>query len=100
MKAGRWWQRWFPALQPLPDPEARALARMTEAYRDLTKMGWAGAIYCPKDGTVFLSIEPGTAMPMRTVYHGEWPRGGWWELDSGDAYPVHPCLWKPLPPGE
>lgn len=97
LNAWRHWRR--PGTEPaIPDPEAAALARLHAAHQELERLGWKGAIYCPKDGTVFLAIEPGTGVPMRCAYWGEWPTGGWWELDSGDAYPVRPSLFKLLPP--
>ncbi len=75
------------------DAEQNAILRMFTAYQELKALGWNDAIYCPKDGTHFLSIEPGSTGIHDTNYEGEWPKGCWWIFD-GDMWPSRPCLFK------
>lgn len=81
----------------MPDVEA-ALAAMSDAHYRLTQLGWSDAIYCPKDGSSFEVIEPGSSGIHRAHYSGEWPTGSWWIEDAGDLWPSRPCLWRPLTP--
>ena len=76
----------------MPDEQA-AINAMFEAYQRLKKLGWREAIYCPKDGTHFQSVEPGSTGIHDCSYEGEWPNGSWWVYD-GDIWPSHPCLFK------
>jgi hypothetical protein len=76
------------------DAERAALLKMFEAYQELKRLGWNDAIYCPKDGSMFLVIEPGSTGVHLAKYEGSWPDGHWWVYD-GDAWPSRPCLWKP-----
>lgn len=78
-----------------PD-ESRILAEMFDRYEQLRKLGWQDAIYCPKDGSVFLCIEAGSTGVHPCSYTGEWPNGHWFIYSAGDAWPSHPILWKPL----
>jgi hypothetical protein len=80
----------------LPDEKA-CLEAMFEAYDRLRELGWRDAIYCPKDGTVFLSISAGSTGIHECYYQGEWPKGSWWSYDAGDIWPAHPILWKAKP---
>jgi len=85
------------------DSENAAIDDMFAAYHRLKDMGWNDIMYCPKDGTNFLSVCPGSTGIFRSRYMGDWPKGGWWVEDGGDLWPERPCLWKPLPaptPGE
>lgn len=80
-------------------PEERALlGELFKPYEALTKLGWQDIIYCPKDGTEFLSISAGSTGVHRCHYDGEWPKGCWWVLEAGDMWPARPILWKPMPP--
>lgn len=74
--------------------EADALKAMHDAYTRLKELGFKEAIYSPKDGTVFDAIEPGSTGVHKCVYHGEWPTGGWWWLETGDLWPARPCLYR------
>lgn len=85
--------------QDMPDVQA-ALDAMARAYLRLTELGWQGAIYCPKDGTVFEAIEAGSTGIHRCHYEGEWPNGHWWAHDAGDMWPSRPILFRPLPKGD
>lgn len=92
------WER-CAATQPnhrLPEEEP-ILRAMFNQYDTLRKMGWREAIYCPKDGTVFLAIEAGSTGVFECHYDGEWPNGSWWIHDAGDLWPARPILWKPKP---
>lgn len=77
------------------DAEQAAIQRLFEAYQELKRLGWNDAIYCPKDGTHFESIEVGSTGIHDTNYQGKWPDGSWWIFD-GDVWPAHPCLFKML----
>lgn len=77
--------------------EEIALAAMVDAYHRLIELGWKEAVYSPKDGTVFLAIEPGYPGVLTCHYMGDWPTGGWWTHGDGDLWPSRPCLYKPMP---
>lgn len=78
----------------MPTEEA-ALRLMMDAWVRLKELGWREASYCPKDGTVFEVIEPGSTGIHLCRYDGDWPDGTWWILDEdGDEYPSHPCLYR------
>ncbi len=77
----------------MPDAQA-AVKAMMRAYNRLEDLGWRPAIYCPKDGTVFLAIEPGSTGIFDCHYEGEWPKGSWWLHDGGDLWPSRPALFK------
>lgn len=70
---------------------------LNQAFLRLSELGWRDAIYCPKNGDTFLAVEGNHSKPFRCMYMGEWPEGGWWELESGELYPARPTLFKPLP---
>jgi hypothetical protein len=78
-----------------PGGEAELLNKMAQAYHDLKEYGWNDAVYCPKDSTIFLAIEAGSTGIHECLYEGEWPKGCWWILASGDMWPSRPILWKP-----
>lgn len=80
--------------------EEPILVEMFLQYRKLKDLGWNDIIYCPKDGTTFLSISAGSTGVHRCHYDGEWPRGFWWIQDAGDIWPAHPILWKAMPKQE
>ena len=75
------------------EAERTALTQMFAAWQSLKALGWKNIIYCPKDGTHFDSIEPGSTGIHDTNYEGTWPDGSWWIYD-GDIWPARPCLWK------
>lgn len=76
--------------------EQAALLKLFDAYQELKRLGWNDAIYCPKDGSMFLSIEVGSTGAHRTHYDGAWPTGTWWIHEADDLWPARPVLWKPL----
>ena len=77
--------------------ETVLLKEMLDRYHGLRSLGWNDAIYCPKDGTQFLVIEPGSAGVFSCTYQGEWPNGSYWTESDGDLWPSRPILWKPMP---
>lgn len=77
----------------MPDDKA-ALNQMHDAYTRLERLGWRNAIYCPKDGTAFDAIEPGSTGIFACFYEGEWPNGHWWMEDGGDLWPSRPTLFR------
>ena len=77
--------------------ELTLISQMTNAYHELHKFGWQDAMYCPKDGSVFLVIEAGSTGTHECTYNGEWPNGKWWIHEEYDMYPSKPILWKPKP---
>lgn len=79
----------------MPD-ERSAIRMMMDAHTRLTDMGWKDAVYCPKDGTVFEVIEPGSIGIFKCQYEGEWPKGTWWILGDGDMFPARPVLFRPI----
>lgn len=80
----------------LPD-ENSALRAMCEAFHRLKDFGWRDAIYCPKDGTVFDSIEAGSTGIFDCYYTGNWPEGSWWTYDGDDLWPGDPILFRLKP---
>ncbi len=80
----------------MPDEQA-ALNVFGQAHERLRELGWREAIYCPKDGSSFQVIEPGSTGIHRAHYSGEWPKGSWWVEDEGDLWPSRPCLFKLYP---
>lgn len=83
-----------PALSRRTEKEREALALMFRGWEALKKLGWHDAIYCPKDGTWFWAIEPGSTGVHRCQYEGEWPHGGWWIEDENSLWPSRPVLFK------
>lgn len=78
----------------MPDERA-AILTMFDAWLRLKELGWREAIYCPKDGSVFKVVEPGSTGIHDCSYEGEWPDGAWWIHEDGDMCPSHPVLFKP-----
>jgi hypothetical protein len=74
--------------------EQTAINDMFAAYQKLRALGWNDAVYCPKDGTVFETIEAGSTGIHRTHYSGQWPDGSWWVHDAGDLWPSRPTLFR------
>ena len=74
-----------------------ALRTMFSAWQRLKELGWREIMYCPKDGTRFLSISAGSTGQHITWYDGKWPKGGWLVEDGGDIWPALPMMWKPIP---
>jgi hypothetical protein len=77
----------------LPDEEA-AIQAMTEAFHRLKDFGWREAIYCPKGGSSFDVIEPGSSGIHRCFYSGEWPNGYWMVGEDEWCGPSHPILFR------
>lgn len=74
--------------------EQDAIRLMFEAWQRLKELGWREAVYCPKDGSTFDAIEPGSTGIHTCHYQGNWPTGGWWLHDAEDLYPSRPMLWR------
>lgn len=83
----------------LPD-ERSAIEAMFEAWLRLKELGWSEAIYCPKDGSAFEVIEPGSTGIFRCHYDGDWPKGTWRVEDGGDLWPSRPILFRLYPEDE
>ena len=82
--------------QELMPTEQDALNMMTDAFHRLKELGWREAMYCPKDGSTFDVIEPGSSGIHVAHYDGDWPDGSWWVHD-GDLWPSRPCLFRLTP---
>ena len=78
--------------------ESDAIRQSFRAWYRLKELGWKEAIFCPKDGSSFLVIEPGSTGIHRCHYDGEWPDGYWWIEADGDLHPSHPILFKLIEP--
>lgn len=93
-------EHWAKCAAEQPDlrvgAEAKILGLMFDQYRKLKDLGWKDIIYCPKDGSTFLSISAGSTGVHPCHYSGEWPYGVWWVSDAGDMWPAHPILWKAM----
>ena len=91
------WQK-HAAMQPVlgTDRERELFASLRPVAEELRKLGWAEAIYCPKDGSSFMGWEFPWGRPGICNYSGEWPTGSWWMQDAGDSWPVRPNLWRPI----
>lgn len=81
----------------MPD-ERSAIRMISEAITRLKELGWRDASYCPKDGSEFDAIEPGSTGIHKCHYEGDWPSGRWWVIDEHDMYPSRPILFRPPPP--
>jgi len=78
----------------MPDVQS-AIKHMFDGYLRLKELGWNDAIYCPKDGSIFEVIEPGSTGIHRCHYEGKWPTGSWWvHDDDGDMGPSRPVLFR------
>lgn len=75
--------------------EQDAIALFFDAWQRLKDFGWREAVYCPKDGTHFDAIEPGSTGIHDCAYEGEWPKGSWWAYWDGDCGPSRPALFRP-----
>lgn len=80
----------------MPDEQA-AIRGMWDGYQRLKELGWNDACYCPKDGSLFFVIEPGSTGIHTANYQGEWPDGCFWIAEAGDIWPSHPILFKLFP---
>jgi hypothetical protein len=83
----------------MPD-EQSAIDAMFEAWVRLKELGWREAQYCPKDGSSFDVIEPGSTGIFRGHYSGDWPDGTWWLEDAHDLWPSRPILFRLDPEAE
>lgn len=77
--------------------EQDAINVMFSAWQRLKELGWREAMYCPKDGSTFKVIEPGSTGIFDCTYSGEWATGHFFVHDRHDSYPSHPVLFKLLP---
>lgn len=80
--------------------EVKLLEQMNDAFNGLKACGWKEAIYAPKDGTRFLSIEPGSTgvFPCYWMENKLMKSGGsFWSEAHGDLWPSRPVLFKPMP---
>lgn len=77
--------------------EKDAISVMFSAWQRLHDLGWRDACYCPKDGSTFYIIEPGSTGIHVAHYQGEWPKGTWWIHADNDLCPSRPILFKPIP---
>jgi hypothetical protein len=77
----------------MPD-EQTAIRMLFEAQQRLKELGWREAIYCPKDGSEFVVIEPGSTGIHSCTYVGEWPYGNWFVHDEHDVYSSRPILFR------
>lgn len=82
----------------LPD-EQTAIMAMFDAYDRLRELGWREACYCPKDGSSFEVIEPGSTGIYPCFYSGEWPTGYFMVGDGIDCGPSQPILFRPSTDG-
>lgn len=80
-------------LELMPDEES-AIKMMAEAFQRLKELGWNNACYCPKDGSIFKVIEPGSTGIHDCQYLGEWPNGTYGIISHGDIWPSNPILFK------
>lgn len=94
----QWWQA-NAAQEPEygTEQDKASLAILQSGYDALKRDGWREIIYCPKDGSTFLTIEAGSTGVLPCHYQGEWPKGSWWTHHAGDLWPSRPILWKPMP---
>jgi hypothetical protein len=81
----------------MPD-ESAARHMLFDAWLRLKDFGWREACYCPKDGSEFDIIEPGSTGVFRCIYEGEWPNGRYWSFDEHDSYPSSPVLYRAIRP--
>jgi hypothetical protein len=80
-------------VEQMPDERA-AINAMFDAWLRLKELGWNQAEYCPKDGSLFDAIEPGSTGIHRCRYEGKWPNGHWWIVGDDDLYPSRPVLFR------
>ena len=79
----------------MPD-EQSAVNALFEAYQRLRELGWTDPVYCPKDGSHFKVIEPGSTGIHDGASWGGWPNGPWNVFD-GDIWPSRPVLFRLYP---
>ena len=77
--------------EQMPDERA-AIEAMFQAWLRLKELGWQEAQYCPKDGSLFDAIEPGSTGIHQCQYEGEWPKGCYWIVGDNDLWPSRPVL--------
>lgn len=76
--------------------EESAIKALFHAYERLKDFGYNDAVYCPKDGSTFETLEAGSTRAFKCTYDGEWPKGTYWAQSDGDIFPSRPILWRPL----
>lgn len=82
--------------EQMPDDQS-AINAMFQAWLRLKELGWKEAQYCPKDGSVFDVIEPGSTGIHRCQYEGDWPTGHWWIIGDDNLWPSLPVLFRGIP---
>lgn len=78
------------------DAVFKALLNWSSAYHELERLGFKPICYCPKDGSSFEVIEPGSCGIHVCHYEGTWPDGSFWIHDCCDLWPSTPALFRPL----
>lgn len=74
--------------------EQDAINAMYQAYLRLQELGWKEILYCPKDGSTFLAIEPGSTGIHTALWLGDILTGSIFAEGGGDLWPMRPCLFK------
>ena len=74
--------------------EQDAINAMYQAYYRLQELGWKVIMYCPKDGSTFHAIEPGSTNIHTALWLGDILTGSIFADGGGDLWPMRPCLFK------
>ncbi len=75
-------------VERIPD-EQGAIFAIWRGYQRLKELGWNDACYCPKDGSQFFVIEPGSISIHKAHFDG-----AFWVAKSGNLWPSQPILFK------
>lgn len=78
------------------DEERKLMEQCGPIGNALRHLGWDSAVYCPKDGSMFMGWEFPWGRPSPCNYIGEWPTGFFWQYSAGDAWPCRPNLWRKI----
>lgn len=71
-----------------------ALVVLFEAYSRLQELGWQDPTYCPKDGTLFDTLNLGSTGIATCHYQGAWPNGRYWTHEANDLWPGKPLMFR------
>lgn len=82
------------------DSELELMRTCGPINKALHDLGWDSAVYCPKDGSLFMGWEFPWGAPLLCSYSGEWPNGSFWQYSAGDAWPCSLNLWRKITPEE
>lgn len=74
--------------------ESDAIQALYAAVERLKHLGWNNPDYCPKDGSLFSVIEPGSTGIHKCAYVGTWPTGRF-NIFDGDIWVARPILFRP-----